>query len=140
KYYFRVGDKNSGKLTAPDDTGLYEVRYLLATGSKLMATATVEVVEEDAALDDGANLKAPEKASAGETIEVSWGRSSEGDERIALAKANQPDFSWIQAHKTEDSDSKTWELTLPDEDGIYEIRYLDISNKEVLGRVTIQVK
>ena len=140
RYYFRVGDKTSGKLTAPDDTGLYEVRYLLNTGAKLMAAATVEVVEEDAPLDDGSGLQAPDTASPGETIEVSWGRSSEGDERIALAKANQPDFSWIRTDKTADSESKTLELTLPEESGIYEIRYLDITNREVLGRVTIQVK
>src|SRR5699024_9374072 len=106
KYYFRVGDKRSGKLTAPEDTGLYEVRYLLDAVSPHRASATVEVIDEDAVLDDGTGLKATETASPGEIIKFSWNRNSKGDERIALAKANQPDLSWIQAHKTANNDSQ----------------------------------
>src|SRR5699024_1847249 len=88
---FRVRNKTSNSLKTPEQTGLYEVRYLLDQGKVMMASETVEVVDADAPLDDGAGLKAPEQASPGETINVSWTRNAEGDERIALAEAEQPD-------------------------------------------------
>ncbi|WP_417270628.1 VWA domain-containing protein [Celeribacter sp.] len=137
--HLRVRDKTEGRLKAPDETGLYEIRYVLDQGNKTLASASLEVVGADAPLDDGAGLSAPETASTGEVITVTWTGGGEGaDQRIALARKDQPDFSWISAQKV--GEGKSMELTMPDEPGLYEVRYLDITGRELLGRSVVEVK
>ncbi|NYT62464.1 VWA domain-containing protein [Alcaligenaceae bacterium] len=136
---FDVGQRLEGTLKAPAEPGLYEVRYTLNAGGKTVASAPVEVVAETAALDSGAGLQAPANAKPGASITVSWsGGSDSKDQRIVLAKADAADFTWIAAHKV--GDDKSQQLTLPDEPGRYEVRYLDVSNTTVLGRAIVEVK
>jgi Ca-activated chloride channel family protein len=137
--YIRVRDKLQGDLKAPAKPGLYEVRYVLREGARTLASHNLEVVAADAPLDDGAGLSAPAQAKAGETITVSWtGGVDSADQRIALARADQADFSWISAHKT--GTAQSLELKMPDETGTYEVRYLDVSGRKVLGRAIVEVK
>ncbi|WP_458791235.1 vWA domain-containing protein [Yoonia sp. MH D7] len=70
--YIRVADVTQGRLTAPDETGLYEMRYVLEVGKRTLASAPLEVVGADAPLDDGAGLSVPATAAPGETITVTW--------------------------------------------------------------------
>jgi Ca-activated chloride channel family protein len=106
---------------------------------KTLASTSVEVVAEDATLDSGAGLSAPASAAPGEAITVSWtGGSDSGDQRVALAKAGAADFTWIEVHKVGDAQSQ--QFTMPDEPGRYEIRYLDVSNTQVLGKAIVEVK
>ncbi len=136
--HIRVGDKVSGEVRAPGEPGLYELRYVLDEGGRTLASHNLEVVAANAPLDEGAGLKVPAQAAAGQTITVSWVGGSDGkDQRIALAKADQADFSWIAAHKI--GADKTLELTLPAEPGRYEVRYLDISGRKVVGRAFVEV-
>ncbi len=137
--YIRVRDKLEGDLKAPAETGLYEIRYVLREGARTLASHDLEVVAEDAPLDDGAGLSAPAQAGVGEIITVAWsGGADSADQRIALARADQADFSWIVAHKA--GADKTLQLTMPQEAGTYEVRYLDISGRKVLGRAIVEVK
>jgi Ca-activated chloride channel family protein len=137
--YVRVRDKLQGDLMAPDAPGLYEIRYVLREGARTLASHALEVVDADATLDDGAGLSAPSRASVGETITVSWsGGAYSADQRIALARADQADFSWIAAHKVEPATSL--DLTMPNEAGRYEVRYLDVSGRKVLGRAIVEVE
>ncbi|HSH49268.1 MAG TPA: VWA domain-containing protein [Halomonas sp.] len=134
-----VRDKSEGSLTAPAEPGLYEVRYVLREGMKTLASATLEVVAADAPLDDGAGLSVPETAAAGETITVTWsGEIDSADQRISLARKDQPDFSWINVQPV--GEKKSMELTMPDEAGLFEIRFLDITGRELLGRSVVEVK
>ncbi len=137
--YIRVRDKLEGDLKAPAETGLYEIRSVLREGARTLASHDLEVVAEDAPLDDGAGLSAPAQAGVGEIITVAWsGGADSADQRIALARADQADFSWIVAHKV--GADKTLQLTMPQEAGSYEVRYLDISGRKVLGRAIVEVK
>ncbi|MHA6688900.1 VWA domain-containing protein [Devosia sp. A449] len=137
--YVRVHDKLQADLKAPAETGLYEVRYILNEGRRTLASYPLEVVDADAALDDGASLTVPAQAAAGATITVSWsGGADSADQRIALARAEQADFSWISAHKI--GADTTLELKLPAEAGRYEVRYLDVSGRAVLGRAIVEVQ
>ena len=137
--YFRTGDKTKGRLTAPAETGLYEIRYMLDEGKKTIASAPLEVVAADAPLDDGAGLSVPASAAPGETITITWtGASDSADQRISLARKEQPDFSWISVQSV--GEEKSMELTMPDEAGIYEIRFLDIAGRQLLGRSVVEVK
>src|SRR5690606_22159556 len=137
--YIRVRDKLQGNLKAPKDPGFYEVRYVLREGARTLASYDLEVVDADAPLDQGAGLNVPKEAAAGETSTVSWdGGADSADERIALARSDQADFSWIVAHQV--GAERTLELTMPVAAGLYEVRYLDVSGRKVLGRAIVAVK
>ena len=137
--YIRVREALQGDLKAPAETGLYEVRYVLNQGARTLASYPLEVVDADAALDDGVSLTVPAQAKAGASITVSWsGGSDSADQRIALARADQADFSWISAHKV--GAEPTLALTMPDALGRYEVRYLDVSGRAVLGRAIVEVQ
>ena len=135
----RVRDNTEATLRAPEETGMYEVRYVLDEGRRTLARAIVEVVAEDAALDTGGSLDAPETAAPGETVQVGWTSSSESDrQRISLARRDQADFTWIEAKKTDNEPPLMF--TMPDEPGTYEFRLLDLAGPMVLSRAIIEVQ
>ncbi|WP_181817317.1 vWA domain-containing protein [Paracoccus pantotrophus] len=137
--YIRVRDNLEGDFDAPAEAGLYEIRYVLQEGARTVSSLMLEVVGADAPLDDGAGLVIPSQARPGETINVSWsGGADSADQRISLARADQADFSWIEAHRI--GEETTLELTMPNEPGRYEVRYLDIGGQAVLGRAIVEVE
>lgn len=104
-----------------------------------MARRPLEVLAADAPMDDGVGLVVSATAGPGETVTVTWTGSGDGaDRRVALARADQADFSWISADSAIGTNSL--ELTLPDAPGTYEIRYLDITGRAVLARSIIKVQ
>ncbi len=138
--YFRVG-KNDGtdSLKAPAETGLYEVRYVLNEGKRVMARKQLEVLAADAQLETGASLSAPRTAAPGETIEIGWTVDSESaDQRLTVARADQAIFTWMSAVKIA-GDSPV-RLVLPSEAGDYELRFLDVTTQKVLARKVIKVE
>ncbi|MDZ7810712.1 MAG: hypothetical protein U5L11_12215 [Arhodomonas sp.] len=137
--YSRVGNESRHDMQAPETTGLYEVRYVLNEGKRVMASKQLEVLAEDAPLEKGASLSAPETGAAGETIEVNWTVDSESaDQRVTVARADQAIFTWMSAVSLEGS--TPLKITLPDEPGNYELRLLDVSEQEVLARRMIRVE
>jgi Ca-activated chloride channel family protein len=135
----RVRSNSSATFKAPAETGMYEVRFVLDEGRRTLASAIVEVVAEDAALDMGGSLDVPETATTGETVQVGWTSSSESSrQRISLAKSNQADFTWIEAQKTDNEPPLMF--TMPDEPGTYEFRLLDLAGPSVLSRAIIVVQ
>ena len=137
--YFSVRDLSESDMTAPAETGMYEVRYVLREGNRVLARQPVEVLAADAALDSGASLTAPDTAAPGSTIEVGWSvESDSADQRITLARGNQPIFTWITAQKITGEPPVT--ITLPEEPGVYELRFLDVANQAVLARKVIKLE
>ncbi|MBJ2153186.1 VWA domain-containing protein [Paracoccus sp. IB05] len=137
--YRRIDSATQVKMTAPTEPGAYEIRYHLDIDNRVMARHPFEVLAADAALDDGAGLVAPATAKPGETITVTWTASQDGrDQRVALARADQADFSWISA--TSSVEGNSLDLTLPDSPGTYELRFLDLTDRKVLGRSIIEVQ
>ena len=65
-------------------------------------------------------------------------QSDSADQRITLARGDQAIFTWISATKIKDAPPIS--VTLPDEPGVYELRFLDVSKKEVLSRKVIKVE
>ena len=137
--YFRVRDGSSHDITAPDQPGLYELRYMLNEGRRVMARHTVEILAADAPLSSGASLSAPDSAAAGSQIEVGWSvDSTSADQRITLARADQAIFTWLSATKVDGPPPLS--ITLPDEPGSYELRFLDVTNQSVLARKVLVVE
>ena len=137
--YISVRNKTEHDLTAPETTGMYELRYILREGRRVLARQPVEVLAADAALNTGATLSAPESGAAGSSIEVSWTTdSTSADRRITIAGADQAMFTWISAVKI--TGTPPVALTLPNAPGDYELRFLDVSNQAVLARQMITVE
>ena len=137
--YRRVGETTSDNFTAPAAPGLYEIRYHLDQGDRVMARRPIEVLEADAPMDAGADLIVPASARPGESIVVRWtGGGDSKDLRIAIARADQSDFSWISFASAVGTDRL--DIAMPESPGTYEIRYLDISARAVLGRALIEVR
>ena len=137
--YFQVRQQTARDMTAPDETGMYEVRYVLREGNRVLARQLVEVLAADAALETGASVTAPDTAAPGAVIEVSWTtESASADQRLTLAAADQAIFTWISAIKI--TGDPPVEITMPNEPGIYEIRLLDVSNQAVLARKPVKVE
>ncbi|MDV2968871.1 hypothetical protein RZ532_23085, partial [Nitratireductor aquimarinus] len=137
--HIRTRSNTEGRLSAPDEAGLYEIRYVLEEGRATLSSITLEVVHADAPLDKGAGLSVPGVAAPGDTITVKWATpGTDADQRIALARRNQSDFSWISAQRI--GKAREIELTVPDELGLYEVRFLDLSEQAILGRSVVEVK
>lgn len=139
EHYVRAGDKIEAKLKAPVEPGLYEIWYVLEEGKRTLAHHQLEVVAANAALDDGITLSVPARASAGDIVAISWtGATDSADQRVVLARTNQPDFSWVAAHPI--GSEPTVSLKMPDVTGSYEVRFLDVSGRKVLGRAIMEVE
>lgn len=137
--YKVVRNQNETVLDVPDETGLYEVRYMLREGLRVLARATVEVLGEDAQLSTGAAVDAPDTASPGAKVSVSWTIDTpSADQRVTVARADQAIFTWISATKI--TGEPPMDVTMPDEPGSYEIRILDLVAKQVLARKTIKIE
>ncbi|GGO58495.1 Ca-activated chloride channel family protein [Roseovarius pacificus] len=136
--YRRVGIAERTTFTAPTEPGAYEIRYHLERGDRVMARRPIEVLAADAPMDNGAGLVVPATAKPGEIITVSWTvEADDTDQRVALARADAPDFTWISAHRVGDENKA--EFKLPIEPGQYEVRFLDLQSRNVLGRAIITI-
>ncbi|MGC9457579.1 MAG: vWA domain-containing protein, partial [Halothiobacillaceae bacterium] len=73
------------RLTAPDDTGEFEVRYVLGQTKRVLARVPITLTGVDA------RLEAPTEAEAGAQIEVVWeGPDARGD-YLTIVEADSPD-------------------------------------------------
>lgn len=101
-----------------------------------MARRPLEVLAADAPIDEGAGLMVPGTARPGDIVTVSWTiEAGDADRRVALARADAPDFTWITVDHVGDETETV--IKLPDEPGQYEVRFLDLQSQSVLGRAMI---
>ena len=134
--YRRIQDGDQATFTAPAEPGAYEIRYHLDRGDRVMARRPLEVLAADAPIDEGAGLMVPGTARPGDIVTVSWTiEAGDADRRVALARADAPDFTWITVHHVGDETETV--IKLPDEPGQYEVRFLDLQSQSVLGRAMI---
>jgi len=134
--YRRIQDEDQATFTAPAEPGAYEIRYHLDRGDRVMARRPLEVLAADAPIDEGAGLMVPGTARPGDIVTVSWTiEAGDADRRVALARADAPDFTWITVHHVGDETETV--IKLPDEPGQYEVRFLDLQSQSVLGRAMI---
>ncbi len=134
--YRRLQDEDQATFTAPAEPGAYEIRYHLDRGDRVMARRPLEVLAADAPIDEGAGLMVPGTARPGDIVTVWWTiEAGDADRRVALARADAPDFTWITVHHVGDETETV--IKLPDEPGQYEVRFLDLQSQSVLGRAMI---
>jgi von Willebrand factor type D domain len=124
--YQYTGKGNPATLTAPDEPGVYELRYVQHQSRNALARRRLTVVDVTATLD------APPAAPAGGSIEVTWtGPGNRGD-YIAIANPeadgrNQETYEYT-------SKGNPLHLRMPKAPGKYEVRYVQGQSRRILAR------
>ena len=137
--YFTVRTQTERGMETPETPGLYELRYVLKEGTRVLARQTIDVVPETAALNDGAMIEAPDAATAGSLVTITWKVEQQSDDqRLTLAAPDQAVFTWITAQKM--NDLTEVQVKMPDEPGMYELRILDVPSQSVLAQRMITVE
>lgn len=122
------------KLTAPQQPGDYELRYLSAASPyPTLARRAITIV------DVQATLKAPAQIAAGESFAIEWTGPNNDRDFIGLVKADAAEGTYSGPY---DYTRKGSPLTLraPDAAGAYELRYmLGATPYRTLGRLAVTV-
>lgn len=129
--YMRTANGKSIKLLLPDELGNYEVRYVLNTSKRVLASApiTLEGVTASLALQ---NRPVPN----GKII-VAWtGPDNRGDYVTVVAQGAAPNAYKAYART---SSGATLTLEAPAEAGQYEIRYVVDQSKRVLTSIPLEL-
>jgi len=120
--YTRRG--SPAKLTMPDATGPFELRYVVSATKRTLASREIVLMDVEATLD------APETAPAGSEIQVAWTGPENKNDYIAIAEMGAGEGTHINyAYTRHGSPSK---LTMPDATGSFEIRYVVAQSKRTL--------
>jgi len=138
-----VSRNGTAVLQAPLGAGAYEVRYILSPDGRVLARwpFTVVTANQPASGADRTGqitLTVPERAGAGETIAVGWDGPSGQRDRLAIASPDQPATRWLRAIAA--GEGGRADVALPDQAGSYEIRYIDLENREILATAPIVVE
>ncbi|MEM7586497.1 MAG: VWA domain-containing protein [Acidobacteriota bacterium] len=114
---YKYTRKSPVELYAPDEPGSYELRFLSkASGYPTLARSALEVTPVTA------TLEGPATVQAGGKIEVSWTGPGHDRDFITVVKAGAKEKSYAGYVYTKRGNPA--KLTVPEEPGAYEVRYL----------------
>lgn len=117
------------RLTAPDEPGDYEVRYVMHREVLASTQVNVKGVE--------AEVTAATKAPAGSDLDVKWaGPDNQGD-RIGLARRGAEAYMVGKYAYTSQSVNNSVTLVLPEETGNYDVVY--VTGDKIIGRAPMEV-
>ena len=117
-------------LTMPTEPGQYEIRYFVAQDRVIIGRRLIEVTAV------GASLDAPATATAGSTVQVTWGGPDYQNDFIGISPADDPSGYENYAYTRNGSPS---DLVMPTEPGAYEIRYYVNQDRSIIARRPITV-
>jgi Ca-activated chloride channel homolog len=129
--YTRDSEDNVAMLRLPPDPGSYEIRYVLGTGKRQLASRTIEVTPLEIALTP------PEAATIGAREKAGWQGPDYQRDYLAVASPDQDDAGYLTYAYT--SAGNPVEIEMPGEPGVYELRYVLGISKRVVGRASFEV-
>jgi len=122
---------NPLSVTAPIDSGRYELRYVTAKSRTVLAHGGIEI------LPPSASITGPAEAVLGTSVAISWtGPNNKGD-YITIVPLGTPDGQY--RNYTETAKGPTLALTAPVDAGEYEMRYMTGQQARVLARRPIKI-
>lgn len=124
-------NKTRATLTAPADSGRYEVRYVMHQGSNVLASVPVEV------RDPQVELAAPSRVRAGDRFEISWTPPVNLSDTVTIVEQGADERA--TGPRTRVGTGMQGHLTAPVEPGPYEIRYILQQGGKVIARKQIEV-
>jgi Ca-activated chloride channel family protein len=120
------------QLTAPDEPGSYEVRYIQRQSRHILARQPIDVVPVTA------TLQAVRVVNPRSTFDVTWSGPANFRDYLAVAEAGDPGNRQLTYAYVEKG--SPLELTAPDEPGDYEVRYIQRQSRNILARHAIEVR
>lgn len=117
---------------APSDPGIYEVRYMLGNGSKLLARTSIEIKAV------GAKVHPPASANVNAEFDVEWQGPDYESDYISIARPDQGPGSYLTYTYTRHGNPA--QLKAPKEAGTYELRYIMGQGSKVLDKKAITIQ
>jgi len=130
-YYTQTSEGSPVQLKLPESSGTYEIRYVLNSSRQDLAQHTIETTPIEA------TLETPEQAQAGSKVRVQWTGPDYKSDYIGIFKPDDKNRSPIRYFSTDNGNP--FNLSMPDEPGTYEIRYVLNSSRQDLARQPIEV-
>lgn len=129
--YDRMEGQTEGRLRAPAEPGLYEVRLQLDARGRVLARTPVEVTEGQV------TLSGPDRLRAGSELTVSWTGAIHPRDYVTIVPVGTKDGEYGSYRRVENATQRN--MTAPEEPGAYEIRYhLEIGDR-VMARHPLEV-
>lgn len=126
-----VADSKSVEMVLSDKPGDYEVRYFDATSRNIIARETIRLTAPEVKLD------APTEAIAGSIISVNWTGPNDRSDMLTIALQDAPGRDYKSyAYIAKGSPTS---IRLPDEAGLYEVRYVSGNERVVWSQKSVSV-
>ncbi len=123
---------NPLRMTAPGETGTYELRYVHALSGRVIGRRAITVVPVPA------EVSAPDQVAAATEFEVQWKGPAHADDMITLVRPDQePDSYLAVAYVNRGNPAR---LRAPADPGRYEVRYILGHGASILARTAVTVK
>jgi len=129
--YAYTSKGNPVSITAPDEVGAYEVRYVFGNKKMTLAKSDINVTPVEA------SLVPPGEVAAGSFFKVNWNGPDNRGDYITLVPAGASDREYMSYAYTSKGSPST--LKAPDKPGKYEVRYIMGQSRSVLVRANIAV-
>ena len=120
------------KLSASEDPGAYEVRYVMGQSKRVLASSGISITAVEA------TLSAPEEVMVETPVEVAWTGPGNDQDYITLVEAGAPQGSYGDDAYTRKGSPLT--VKAPKTPGLFEIRYVTGQSKKVLASQQVTVK
>jgi len=127
--YTRSG--NPTTLAIPGEDGSYFVRYISGLTGRPLARTTIDITPGPVEID------APSEIGTGQRFIVSWTEQTGEGGYLVLAKATAPPEEYLSLRQA--SSSGSTEMTAPQTEGGYEVRFVRSTDNRVIGRSEVNV-
>jgi Mg-chelatase subunit ChlD len=130
--YANTAAGSPAKIWAPDTAGDYVVRYHMAGGYRVIASASVKVT------DVGATLSGPERVDAGADVPIKWTGPGRASDFISIDAVGSGDTKYGPYASVAAGNSSV-KIRAPDQAGDYVVRYHMAGTYRVIGTIPLRV-
>lgn len=127
-YFYLKDNPDSGELTTPVESGMYDVRFIMvgAEGRTVMARSPIVIN------DVPVTLNLPETAQAGASVTVNWQGPNRKQDYIDLIKADRKTLYGEITYFYTAENPNSGILVMPKEPGQYKVRYVIQGKKRLV--------
>lgn len=129
-----ISKRNPVLLNMPETPGEYDIVYKPKSVGSIAARRTITVVDVPTSID------APETASIGEKVTVSWKGPGNSYESLSLYENDAADDAKALVGGTVLQGRSSLSMKLPEVPGTYELRYMTRKTRRILARRKITVE
>ena len=123
---------NPATLAAPDEPGEWEVRYVAGEGGRVLATTPLTVRPREV------QLEVPARVRRGERFDVAWTGPVSTELILTICPEDGPPLRRLDWSAT--TVGSPISLAAPMEPGVYEVRYVDVADRQVLASRRLRVE